>query len=234
MKFHIRLIPLVATILLCVLGIVLGQWQSRRANEKERTKELIMVQANLPPVSFDVTANAKDMMFRKVSIQGEFIADWPIYLDNRSLHGVAGFYVLMPFHLKDSDVYIMVVRGWLPRNPNNRLELPKLLTPHGQIHLIGRVRASLDRVLQLGKPAELSRAVIVQNLDIDSMRKKTQLKFTDFFIEQISEEPDNLRRDWSQAGTGSEKHRAYAFQWYVLSVMAFIFFVVTGFHRGKN
>jgi cytochrome oxidase assembly protein ShyY1 len=233
MKFHIRLIPLVATILLCVLGIVLGQWQSRRAIDKERTKELIAAQANLPPVALDAV-NVKEMPFRKVALQGEFVSDWPIYLDNRSLHGVAGFYVLMPFRLKESDIHIMVARGWLPRNPNNRLELPKLVTPRGQIHLIGRVRESLDRVLQLGKQAELSPSAIVQNLDIESMRRKTQLKFEDFFVEQISEEPDNLRRDWSQAGNGSEKNRAYAFQWYALSVMAFIFFVVTGFRRGKN
>jgi cytochrome oxidase assembly protein ShyY1 len=233
MKFHIRLIPLVVTILLCVLGIVLGQWQSRRAIDKERTKELITAQANLPPLALDAV-NGKEMPFRKVAMQGEFVADWPIYLDNRSLHGVAGFYVLMPFRLKDSDIHIMVARGWLPRNPNNRLELPKLVTPRGQIHLIGRVRESLDRVLQLGKQAELRPSLIVQNLDLKSMRTKTQLKFRDFFVEQISEEPDNLRRDWSQAGSGSEKHRAYAFQWYALSVMAFIFFVVTGFRRGKN
>jgi len=31
-----------------------------------------------------------------------------------------------------------------------------------------------------------------------------------------------------------EKHRGYAFQWYALAAMAFIFFVVTGIRRGKK
>lgn len=234
MKFHIRWIPLIATIFVCVLGLMLGQWQSQRALEKEHLKALMTAQVNLPPVPLNLTSDIKQLELRRISMLGEFVEDWPIYLDNRSLHGVAGFDVLMPFHLKDSDVHIMVARGWLPRNPNNRLALPKLETPKGQILLVGRVRTSLDRVFQLGKPVIPDKSAIVQNIEIDGMRKATKLAFADFFVEQWSDQPDHLRRDWSQLGTGSEKHRAYAFQWYALSLMAFIFFVVTGFRREKN
>lgn len=234
MKFHLRKIPLIVTILLCTLGIILGQWQSRRAQEKERLNEVMIAQAHLPPISLSPLASGKELALRKVSLEGEFIADWPLYLDNRPLHGVAGFYVLMPFHLKDSETYVMVARGWLPRDPSNRLALPKLQTPQGQIHLIGRVRESLERVLQLGQQPELQPSAIIQNLDITKLHEKTGLKLSNFFIEQLSEQADQLQRDWPSVGTGSEKHRAYAFQWYALSGMAFLFFVVTGFRRGKN
>jgi surfeit locus 1 family protein len=41
-------------------------------------------------------------------------------------------------------------------------------------------------------------------------------------------------RDWPAPSLGVEKHQGYAFQWYALSAMALIFFVVNGFRRGKT
>jgi surfeit locus 1 family protein len=41
-------------------------------------------------------------------------------------------------------------------------------------------------------------------------------------------------RGWPRPSTGVEKHRGYAFQWYALAGMALVFFVVTGFRRGKK
>jgi surfeit locus 1 family protein len=40
-----------------------------------------------------------------------------------------------------------------------------------------------------------------------------------------------LVRDWPQPSTGIERHQGYAFQWYALALMAFLFFVVTGIRR---
>jgi cytochrome oxidase assembly protein ShyY1 len=45
---------------------------------------------------------------------------------------------------------------------------------------------------------------------------------------------DGLIRDWPNPAVGVEKHKAYAFQWYALSLMAFIFFIVTGYRSGKE
>ena len=45
---------------------------------------------------------------------------------------------------------------------------------------------------------------------------------------------DGLLRDWPAPALGSERHRGYAVQWYALAGMAIIFFIVTGYRRGRN
>ena len=53
-------------------------------------------------------------------------------------------------------------------------------------------------------------------------------------IDQTSAAPDGLVRDWPRPSTGIERHQGYAFQWFSLAALACVFFVVTGFRRGKS
>ncbi|MDO8652560.1 MAG: SURF1 family protein [Undibacterium sp.] len=234
-SFRIRLIPLLVTIVLCVLGLSLGQWQSRRALEKDEIASAMRQRGQMPPLeSTEIVASSKDIVYRKLVLSGSFVREWVLYLDNRPLHGVAGFYVLMPFKIQGSAQHVMVVRGWQPRNPANRLQMSALTTPEGIIKLEGVARHGVDRVMQLGQPEAISPGVIVQNLVVADAAKQTGLRMFDFVLEQTSDSSDGLQRDWPMPSAGADKHRAYAFQWYALSLMAVIFFVVTGFRRGKN
>jgi cytochrome oxidase assembly protein ShyY1 len=45
---------------------------------------------------------------------------------------------------------------------------------------------------------------------------------------------ERLVREWPAPGTGVDKHRGYAFQWYALAAMAALFFVMTGFRSGRK
>jgi surfeit locus 1 family protein len=237
LSFRFRLIPLLATVAICALGINLALWQGRRAIEKEQIAMDMHQRAALPPVGSNDLSAIKvqsDLVFRRVSVQGKFIQEWPIYLDNRPLHGVAGFYVLMPFKITNSDRHLLVVRGWQPRNPIDRTRMSVLKTPGKEIILNGIIRSGVDRVMQLGQPDVLRPGQIVQNIDIVALSKKTDLNLFDLVVEQTSELSDGLQRDWPVPSAGADKHRAYQFQWYALSLMAIIFFVVTGFRREKN
>jgi surfeit locus 1 family protein len=234
-SFRFRLIPLLSTLVLCALGIALGQWQTRRAAEKEAIAYAILQRGQMPELtSADLNRAPKDIAFRRMTISGQFIRDWPLYLDNRPLHGVAGFYVLMPFKINGTEQHVMIARGWQPRNPVARTQMPVLKTPEGNIKLEGVVRLSLDKVMQLGLNEPMRSGVILQNLDLADVSKKTGLKMVDFVLDQTSDSADGLQRDWPLPSAGADKHKAYAFQWFALSLMAVIFFVVTGFRRGKS
>lgn len=234
-SFRFRMIPLLFTVALCALGVTLGQWQTGRAQEKEMIASATQARASLAPLqAHELMGISSELAFRQTSLSGEFVADWPLYLDNRPLHGVAGFYVMMPFRIAGSDRHILVARGWQARNPNNRTLMPVLNTPVGAIRLDGVLRVSIDRVMQLGQTAALVPGAIVQNITAQDVAKQTSLKMFDLVLEQTSILEDGLQRDWPLPSAGADKHRAYAFQWYALSLMAVIFFVVTGFRRGKN
>ncbi|WP_211455226.1 SURF1 family protein [Collimonas antrihumi] len=238
-RFHFRLIPFVATVLLVVLGIALAQWQTRRGDQKQAIETKLLQREADATVKFgDGSQGIDQLEFRHMALRGEFIAGWPVYLDNRPLNGVAGFYVLMPFRLVVSnaggDSYVLVARGWLPRDPADRSKLPSYPTPAGIIEIEGLVRRDFGHVLQLGNAASLQPQAIVQNLGIDEFAAASKFKLQPFVIEQTSNTDDHLLRDWPRPSLGIEKHRGYAFQWYALAVMAFIFFVVTGFRRGSE
>nr|WP_314862712.1 SURF1 family protein [uncultured Undibacterium sp.] len=231
----IRILPFFVTALLCGVGISLGNWQTRRAEEKEAIAALMQEQLRKAPIALDAAQEFNQLRaFQKVKLKGQFVHEWPLYLDNRPLNGVAGFYVLMPFKIHGSAQSVLVARGWLQRNPVERTKIPTLLTDQGVIEIEGVVRDQLDRTMQLGKSDMLKSGSIVQSVPFHELRKQTGLGMVDKVLEQTSKAGDGLIRDWPEPSAGSDKHRAYAFQWYGLALMAAIFFVVTGIRRGKN
>jgi cytochrome oxidase assembly protein ShyY1 len=234
-SFRFRWIPFIAAVLVAAIGFELGQWQMRRAHEKEAIEHALEERGSAAPVTVPTTREAAEAVeFRHVLARGEFVRDWPVYLDNRPLHGAAGFYVLMPMRLAGSGMHVLVARGWVPRDMNDRTRIPAYSTPSGELSIEGIARRHPDHLMQLGEMPPLKPGAIVQNLDPEQFAAASRLDTQPFIIEQTSDTHDGLIRDWPRASLGIDKHRGYAFQWYGLAATAILFFVVTGFRRGRN
>ena len=233
--FRFRLIPFVAAAIAVAIGLSLAQWQTRRAVEKLTIEAQLQERQAAPAIRLSgLVQSPEELEYRRVLVKGEFLRDWPVYLDNRPHNGVAGFYLLMPFRIAASNLHVLVARGWIPRNPADRAKLPTIVTPQGEIEIEGTARRSIGSVMQLGALDAPQAHAIVQNLDITSFAASSKLAMQPIFLEQLSDTHDGLVRDWPRPSSGVEKHRAYAFQWYALAAMAFIFFVVTGIRRGTK
>ncbi len=233
--FRFRFIPFVAAAIAVVIGLSLAQWQTRRAVEKLTIEAQLQERQAAPVIQLSgLLQSPEEFEYRRVLLKGEFLRDWPVYLDNRPHNGVAGFYLLMPFKMASSNLHVLVARGWIPRNPADRTKLPAIVTPDGEIEIEGTARRSIGSVMQLGVLDVPQAHAIVQNLDIPSFAASSKLAMQPIFLEQLSDTHDGLVRDWPRPSSGVEKHRGYAFQWYALAAMAFIFFVVTGIRRGKK
>src|ERR1035437_9666388 len=104
--FRFRLVPFVACLVTVVIGLALGQWQTRRAVEKETIEIKLAARESAPPLALPATPIDIDTIeYRRVLVKGEFVRNWPVYLDNRPHHGAAGFYVLMPLRIAGSDMH---------------------------------------------------------------------------------------------------------------------------------
>ncbi|PUA18292.1 cytochrome oxidase biosynthesis protein [Glaciimonas sp. PCH181] len=234
-RFRFRLIPFVATVLLIALGISLAQWQTRRGDQKQAIEDAMKQRSMEAPLQLSAALqNVDQIEYRRVTVRGEFVQNWPVYLDNRSYKGSPGFYVLMPLKIANSNVHVLVERGWLPLNPQSRASLLPYPTPAGVVDVEGVVVKHAGRVLQLGQPTALQPGAIVQNLTIPELATASKLQLQPFLIEQTGDNHDSLVRDWPSPSLGIEKHRGYEFQWYALAVMAFLFFVVTGCRHGRK
>ncbi|MEO8839732.1 MAG: SURF1 family protein, partial [Herbaspirillum sp.] len=138
LKFKLRTIPLIATVILVAVGIALGQWQTRRALQKETIQAQLLTRAADPVLVLgSERQSVATIEYRRVRVHGEFRADWPLYLDNRPYNGAPGFYLLMPFKIAGSDRYILVERGWTPRNSEVRTQMRQINTPTGLITIEG-------------------------------------------------------------------------------------------------
>ncbi len=235
-RFRFRTIPFVATVLLVALGIALGNWQERRAAQKTALQaRLDQRGAQAPLVLGPAPAPLESIEYRRVTVNGAFVAGWPVFLDNRPQQGRAGFYLVMPFKIAGSDTSVLVARGWLPREAEHD-RLPRYDTPAGPTTIEGIVTASPGHVMQLGTPAPLKPNAIVQNVDVAGFARDSGLKLLPFFVEQTGPRRpgEGLVRDWPAPSTGIDRHKGYALQWYALAAMAFLFFVLTGFRSGTK
>lgn len=233
MPFRFRWIPFIAALLVMVIGIMLGNWQTRRAAEKIAIENEIVARAHQAVLDLNKPYSTTDIEYRRVSAEGSFIADWPVYLDNRPYQGKAGFTLLMPLQLSNSDSVVLVARGWFPRDAAERTKLPAIPVPAAPIRIEGIVRRSAGHVMQLGQAATILPGAIVQNLEPAEFARVTRLPLQNFIIEQTSDTSDGLVRDWPRPSGGVDKHRGYAFQWYALAATALVFFLVTGFRRAR-
>jgi surfeit locus 1 family protein len=237
MAFRFRLIPFLATVVLVAIGVSAGRWQDGRAAQKIALEARLAAGNAAAPLTLGAKpVTAADVEFRRVRLEGEWDAGWPVYLDNRPHEGHSGFYLLMPLRLAGTDMHVLVARGWLPRDAADRNKLPEVSTPSGTVTIEGVAHQNAGHVMELGS-VKLAPRAIVQNADAAGVAAATGLAFQPVMLEQTSADAGaagqgaQLVRDWPAPSLGIEKHRGYAFQWYALAVMAFLFFVFTGFKK---
>lgn len=227
----------IATVLALGATGALGRWQLSRAAQKEALQAEVERQKTLPPLdqaAFLALAQPAEAMHRPVRLRGLWLAAQTVYLDNRPMHGVAGFYVLTPFAIAGSEQTVMVQRGWIQRNFEDRTQLQPVQTPAGLVEIEGRIEPPPSHLLELAKappPAAGAQAAvgsspIRQNLDLEAFRAETQLPLrTELSIQQSGRASEGLQRDWPAPALGIEKHYGYAFQWFGLAALVTLLYV---------
>jgi len=237
-RFRFSWVPFIAVAIVVAIGIALGNWQSRRAQEKDAIEAVLQSRGAQAVAELGATpVDAAAMEFRRVRLRGRFVREWPLYLDNRPQERRAGFYMLMPFKIAGTNNAVLVARGWLPRDPVDRARLPAIPTPEGEVEIEGSIRGRPAQVFQFGASAPLKPGAIVQNVTVAEFAAASGMALLPFIVEQggsAGDGGDGLVRDWPRPSYGADKHRGYAFQWYGLAAAAFLFFIVTGFRRGTK
>jgi surfeit locus 1 family protein len=220
---------LLAALLAVALTSSLGFWQLRRAAEKEARQAQMAQRADMSLLDGaslgqpgDSAANRADLIHRSVQLQGEWLADQTLFLDNRQMNARVGFYVVTPLRLKVSNAVILVQRGWAPRHFMERQELPEVTTPKGEVTLTGRIALAPSKLYELG---DSGNGPIRQNLDLAAMRAQTGWPLLDVTVVEMGAASQGLLREWPQPATGVEKHHGYAFQWFGLSALITLLYV---------
>jgi surfeit locus 1 family protein len=214
----------------------LGRWQLSRAAQKEALQAEIALQQARPPLdqqAFLSMTRPTEALHRPVRLRGLWLAPQTVYLDNRQMHGVPGFYVLTPFAIEGAEQAVMVQRGWIQRNFEDRSRLQPVETPTGLVELEARIEPPPSHLLELAKPPPTAAAQggvgsspIRQNLDLERFRAESGLPLRiDLSLQQTGKATEGLQRDWPAPTLGIEKHYGYAFQWFGLAALVTILYV---------
>jgi surfeit locus 1 family protein len=220
---------LLAALLSVTLTSALGFWQLRRAATKEAWQAQMAQRAEMAVVdgaslgqADDSPDNRSGLVHRTVRLQGQWLADQTVFLDNRQMNARVGFYVLTPLRLTASKAVILVQRGWVPRHFTERSRLPDVPTPTGDVTITGRIALAPSKLYELGDAGD---GPIRQNLDLAALRAKTGWPLLEVTVVQTGAPSEGLLREWPQPATGVEKHYGYAFQWFGLSALITLLYV---------
>ena len=121
----------VAAVLVAGVTLSLGQWQLRRAAQKQNLQLAIESQSNqfiLKAADLADPDILKDAVHRRATLKGIWRAEHTIFLDNRQMNGRTGLIAITPLVLDGTGQIILVQRGWALRNFTDRTKLPDIQT----------------------------------------------------------------------------------------------------------
>lgn len=229
--FKPALVPTLATILMVIVTAAMGGWQLQRAAEKAALQTEYDARASLPPTQLDSKLmDAKSVAYRKISVVGKFDQAQQIYLDNKIHKGVAGYHVITPLRIQGGDTRVLINRGWLAAS-RERKNLPSAESPVDAVRIVGMAQIPSQKILELSSDTIDGR--VWQNLNLGRYQKMVTFPIQPFLILQESAINDGLVREWQRPDSGRSVHLGYAFQWYALSVVLIIIYVVVNAKRAN-
>jgi len=214
-----RLLVAIAALAGIALTARLGYWQWDRVAQKEALQAAIDARSSMAPVGARELAasNLGDerLLHRRTRLRGRWLAERTVYLDNRPMNGRAGFIVVTP--LQWDGAAVLVQRGWLPRNNDERTRLPPLDTPAAEVEVSGRLAPPPVRLYEFGAA---EKGVIRQNLDPASYAREIGVALLPISVLQ-DDAPgsEGLLRNWPHPAVDVHKNYGYAFQWWAMSAL---------------
>ncbi|QSA95884.1 SURF1 family protein [Methylococcus sp. EFPC2] len=219
----------ISVALLLPLFISLGFWQLRRADEKQNLMDERIRHESEVPLQLTADFPLEGHRFRPVTVRGTFDATHQLLLDNQIYNHQPGYHVLTPLRLPDSDLAVLVNRGWIPLGDRHRL--PEL--PIAQIEV--QFTGLLDRFPQVGFRLEGADVPapgwpsVVQILDADRLAERLGYRLLPYQVLLPAAEAAGYVRDWRPVDLHPEKSQGYAVQWFSFAAVLFALYLWYGF-----
>ncbi len=224
----LSIIPTIAFLGLLYLLISLGFWQLGRSDQKkalldqqsQRSKDKII------RLTWESANEGEKLRYREAKVSGKYDRKHQFLVDNQVVEGKAGYFVMTPLKLGDSNKAILVNRGWVPAN-EDRSALPDISIDVEDAVIKGRINyfPSVGFKLEGAEIPADGWPSVVQVVDHTVLQKKLGYSLFPYQVELGKDQEKGYRREWRSAvSITPEKHKAYAFQWFGLAVTLVILF----------
>ena len=237
-EVNFTLVPTIAFIVAFICFIQLGFWQLERASEKNNINDNYTLRQDDSLINLNSTNsinNKEALLWRRTEVNGSFLNKKNIILDNQIFNQIAGFNILTPFLIKDSNYVVLINRGWQPNLPRRDL-IPNIQNLEGNIILKGNIAKFPTSGISLGQNniETLNSSVFrMQRLDFDELKYFLTFNLLPYMVyidPLLDEESYNT---FKLPAPDSQKNYGYSFQWFAFAFTFLIIFIKIGIRR-KN
>jgi surfeit locus 1 family protein len=215
---------LLATVVAMGVTARLGWWQLGRAATKTELATQLMGRSGMPelPAVEALALSPGDAHHRMVRLRGHWVTEATVFLDNRPMQGRAGFVVVTPLRLTGRPEVVLVQRGWVPRDFQDRTRLPVLRTPVDEVTVLGAVAPPPSQLYAFDTGES---GPIRQNIDVGAYSSETGMSLVAWSVIQTGPQDLQFQRAWPKPGVDVSKHHGYAFQWFALCALIGLLYV---------
>ena len=174
------------------------------------------------------------MRYRQIITRGHYEADYQILLDNRVHREQAGYHVITPLRIENSEMRVLINRGWVPALAEHS-QTPQVATPTGLVEVSGMAIVPGTRYFTLG--AEVAGGTsgwqkVWQNLDLPRYSKAVQFPVQPVIIQlSPASTAGGFAREWPRPDERIERHVGYALQWWGFALATALIWLVVNFRR---
>ncbi len=213
--------------LLAIAGVAvlvrLGFWQLDRLDQRRAYNARVQEQLDSPPLALtaeSIHADLFSLEYRTVTVTGQYDFDYQVSLRNQGWRDLLGVHLLTPLRITDTDMAVIVDRGWIPMENADPANWPQFDEP-GEVTVLGTLRRPQESP-QLGGVADPTLAPGETGLDAWSLvnlaRIEEQIPYPilDVYIQQAAE-PVRIEypyRNPFDLELTEGNHLSYALQWF--------------------
>lgn len=224
----------VLVVALVVAMTAAGFWQLRRLDDKRTYKALVEARQEMPAaVVGDVLdpavgvgdAAVRDVLYRTVTATGRYAAGDTVVVENRTLNGASGGWVLTPLLLDDGNA-IVVNRGFVGFTRQGDIVPPS--PPSGRVSVEGLLFPSQTRGRFGATDPDRGKLAVLARVDLARFEAQFDRPLYAAYVQLTSSDPPQGR-----ARTGAPElvalgapdptegpHLSYAVQWFTFTLIA--------------
>lgn len=224
-RFALRpawLVSHVFVLALIVVLVNLGLWQLQRLDERQSRNAEVSARTELDavPVEDLVGADPDDAQYRRVTATGTYVEGADLLIDNRSLDGLPGAWVVTPLVLADGDV-VTINRGFAGVGDDGRVTPPA--APAGEVTVEGTVATFASRSCAT-RVDDRSRVVGAACLSSDAVEVAFGVDVAGVVVQATESSPadDPFLSVVPLPEPGDGPHLSYAVQWFIFTTVAIV------------
>jgi surfeit locus 1 family protein len=218
-------------LIVAVACVRLGMWQLDRLEQRRARNAGTEARMRAAPAQLSaVIDDTAGLLFRRVTLSGDYDHTQTVIIAGRSLRGVPGVHVLTPMRLGGSAV--LVNRGWMPSADAARIEIDSIKepSPRGAEALITPFPEDYGRMT----PAD-SFVRVWYGMQAERLRRQFPYPVLPIIAQVLPHEgqpdfPVRLKAPAMEEGP----HMGYAIQWFSFAAIALIGWAVLLLRRRSH